>query len=384
MAANLEILSIEMIKPSSPTPHHLRNHNISLLDQLAPPIYIPLIFFYQPSQLHTYKDHAQISQFLKRSLSNVLSKFYPLAGRISSNNVSIDCNDAGALFVEAQVHSNLLQVTEKPSTEDMKQYLPLELNGGGLPMNKANTLLLAVQSNLFDCGGLAISVQISHIIADGITSVTFINAWAASCREDAEIPQCSFDLASLFPPRDLANCDLTPTTGTKKIATKRFVFDKEKLGILKQAAAAAASPESQVNESTRVEAVSAFFWKHFVELSKSRADSKSHKIVAAANPVNLRPRMNPPLPDHAFGNLWIHALTTLTAEEDKGYSNLARVLSNTLRNIDSNYVEQLQSGDKHLGTLKKAAELLSKGELEVCITSWCRFPVYEVDYCENP
>ncbi|CDP16450.1 unnamed protein product [Coffea canephora] len=222
----------------------------------------------------------------------------------------------------------------------------------------------------------------SHTIADANTSVTFINAWAASCRGDAEIPQCSFDSASLFPPRELAYCGWTPTTG--KIATKRFVFDKEKLGILKPAAAAAAaSPESQVNEPTRVEAVSAFFWKHFVELSKSKADSKSHKIVAAVHPVNLRPRMNPPLPDHAFGNLWIYAIavTALTAEEDKGYSNLAGVLSNTLRNINSNHAKQLQSGDEYLCALKKVTELLSKGELEVCFfTSWCRFPVYEVDY----
>lgn len=361
-------MSKEMIKPSSPTPHHLKNLKLSFLDQIAPPIHIPLIFFYQAKQLDTCKDHAQISQLLKQSLSNVLTRFYPLAGKISSENFSIDCNDAGALYVEAQVHSNLLEIIEDPIMEEMKEYLPL----CGTAEDK--TTLLAVQLNVFDCGGIAIGVQMSHKIADGTSLVTFMNAWAASCREDAEIVPSDFDLASLFPPRDMSISGFKPTTGIvkEKIVTERFVFDKEKLAKLKQAAALA--PGSQVKDPTRVEAVSVFFWRHFTEASKA-------KMVAAVHAVNMRPRMNPSVGDHAFGNIWTHTLAIPLVEGEKGHHNLVGELRKAIRNINSNHVKKLQSGDEYLKILKKHAELAFKGDVELCnFSSWCRFPVYEVDF----
>ncbi|EEF51842.1 conserved hypothetical protein [Ricinus communis] len=36
MGRNVELISKEFIRPSSPTPHHLRNYNLSFLDQIAP------------------------------------------------------------------------------------------------------------------------------------------------------------------------------------------------------------------------------------------------------------------------------------------------------------------------------------------------------------
>ncbi|XP_027109684.2 stemmadenine O-acetyltransferase-like [Coffea arabica] len=371
MVANLEILSKAMIKPSSPTPHHLRDHKLSFLDQIAPPVFIPLIFFYQTNQLETFQDRDQISQLLKQSLSNILTQFYPLAGRICSKNFSIDCNDDGALCIEAQVHSNLLQVIEKPVMEELKQCLPLELNSKGPGLTEAKTILLAIQINFFDCGGIAIGVQLSHKIADGTSLVTFMNAWAKSCSEVSEIVPSSFELASLFPPRDMSSFGFKPTTGMtkEKIVTKRFVFDKEKLAKLKQAAAS-----SLVKDPTRVEAVSAFIWRHFIDASKAKA-------VAAVHAVNMRPRMNPALEDHAFGNIWTHTVAIPMLQGEKGYENLVGDLRKAIRNINSNYVKKLQNGDEYLKILKKSVEFASKGDVELCnFSSWCRFPMYEVDF----
>ncbi|KAE8123967.1 hypothetical protein FH972_018880 [Carpinus fangiana] len=51
----VEIISKEIIKPSSPTlPHDLRNLKGSFLDQLAPTTYIPIILFYQPKSGHDF------------------------------------------------------------------------------------------------------------------------------------------------------------------------------------------------------------------------------------------------------------------------------------------------------------------------------------------
>ena len=106
---NVEIISEEMIKPSSPTPHHLRTHKRSFPYQLAPTIYIPIILFCQPNNGHDDVDHRQLQKFcrLKKSLEQTLNRFYPLAGTLKEDQYSIDCNDEGVRFYEARVACKL-------------------------------------------------------------------------------------------------------------------------------------------------------------------------------------------------------------------------------------------------------------------------------------
>ncbi|ONI30186.1 hypothetical protein PRUPE_1G235900 [Prunus persica] len=47
MKVEVEVISKEIIKPSSPTPDHLRYLQLSFLDQLAPPVYNPFVLFYE-------------------------------------------------------------------------------------------------------------------------------------------------------------------------------------------------------------------------------------------------------------------------------------------------------------------------------------------------
>ena len=95
MDINVEIINKQTIKPSSPTPIHLKNYELSLLDQLAPVCYGPLLFFYSINDQIKHRKLTSVSerfQLLKRSLSEILTRFYPLAGRIKDTNASIECN----------------------------------------------------------------------------------------------------------------------------------------------------------------------------------------------------------------------------------------------------------------------------------------------------
>ncbi|CAI9104242.1 OLC1v1002874C1 [Oldenlandia corymbosa var. corymbosa] len=200
---------------------------------------------------------------LRQSLSKVLTRFHPLAGRLSDeNDFTVDCNDSGALFVEAKIQANLAEVITEPSMDELKQFLPL----GPTETN----VLLAIQLNVFDCGKLG----------DGASLVNFMHSWAAVTFHGR---RCSFGF------------DFKPSTDRiskeEKIVSKRVVFDKEKLAKLKSSV-----PESQVTDPTRVEAVSAYFWRHFMDVAKAQNPNKKMAVVAT-HVVNLRPRMDQSLPD---------------------------------------------------------------------------------------
>lgn len=95
----VERISEEIIKPYSPTPPHQQFLKISLIDKLMPPAFIPFVSFYQyyPNNNSITHDH------LKFSLSQTLIRFYPLAGRLKDDDITIDCNDEGVVFTTARV-----------------------------------------------------------------------------------------------------------------------------------------------------------------------------------------------------------------------------------------------------------------------------------------
>ena len=78
MVMNVEIISKEIIKPSSPTPHHLRKFKLSFLDQLPPLFHFPIIWFYDNKKFVDVEPFER-SRLLKESLAETLTHFYPLA-----------------------------------------------------------------------------------------------------------------------------------------------------------------------------------------------------------------------------------------------------------------------------------------------------------------
>ncbi|XP_027174814.1 vinorine synthase-like [Coffea eugenioides] len=377
MVGNIEVTSIELIKPSSPTPRASRDHKLSFLDQLSPSTLIPVLFYQNSSPCF---DQAEISQHLKHSLSEILTKFYPLAGKINGN-LSVDCDDLGALFIEARVRAHLSQAIQ--TTEDPNQFLPLEPYEA---LGK-NDLPLAIKISFFECGGIAIGVCMSQKIADVLSCATFMNAWAATCRAKGdEIVQPDFKLGCrLFPPANSPISSIDFVSGEKKetLLTKRFVFDKKKLAALKKFASSVTSASS-VKDPTLVEAVTAFILKHFILLTQAKENRKTNFLAFQA--VNLRSRMNLPSDRLAFGNFPIATPALMavsdTDDNDKEYcDDLVGHLRNATRIINNDYIKILQSGVPFLDILKAAGEQLGKEPMAYCFfTNLCSFPVYGVDY----
>ncbi|GLT74627.1 hypothetical protein SLA2020_464150 [Shorea laevis] len=72
----VEIVTREILKPSSPTSSHLRNFRISFHDQMAPAVYITVLFSPCPKLEHLghlTKNVPRILQHHKTSLSETLA-----------------------------------------------------------------------------------------------------------------------------------------------------------------------------------------------------------------------------------------------------------------------------------------------------------------------
>ncbi|KAL3350292.1 hypothetical protein AABB24_023003 [Solanum stoloniferum] len=103
---DIKIQLRKMVKPSTPTPNHLRTLKLSLFDQSAPHIFVPILFHYLPNS-ERITDQIRCDK-LQKSLAQTLTKFYPLAGRFSKDDTSIHCNDQGVEYVESKVNAILL------------------------------------------------------------------------------------------------------------------------------------------------------------------------------------------------------------------------------------------------------------------------------------
>ncbi|KAL6970094.1 shikimate O-hydroxycinnamoyltransferase [Sarracenia purpurea var. burkii] len=195
----VNILSRQFIKPSAPSPNHPPTYNLSFFDQLAPWAHWPLLFFY-PADADTSKNpsesHERLER-LKKSLSETLTLFYPHAGRFIKDDLLIDCNDEGVEFLEAKVNVRLMEfLSEAPNNlELLNRFVSYDI---GAPTS-ATTPMVAIQVTTFECGGLVLGVRTSHIITDGFTASTFLNAWATASRSGiAAVTPPWFDLPFLL------------------------------------------------------------------------------------------------------------------------------------------------------------------------------------------
>lgn len=412
MIKEVKIISREFIKPSSPTAHHLRTFKLSLLDQLIPAPYAPIVLFYPNNHGGGVINPGEIAKklaVLKQALSKSLSNFYPLAG-IISDDLSIECNDQGAYYVTAMVvNHHLSKFLEKPDLHFICQFLPCDPTFMGPMAGKSVT---NVQINLFECGGIAISLCISHKILDGNGLKTFLKSWAEMANGTEEIHNVcpNFVASSLFP----ANDDLWLRDSSMamwrsmfkkgKSSTKRFVFDAAAINTLK-AMATSDSGRSNLRSPTRVETTSAFLWKCVKEASESINGYKRSSMLTHV--VNLRKRATPALSENSIGNLiWISsAKCTIPPpppanryhhhhhnnNQDKGLPELADLVRHSISKFVGDYVKKLcDGGNKGSALMRKTLKEIedfgsnrSEEEEEVDylgFSSWCGFGFYEIDF----
>ena len=120
------IVSRDIIKPSSPTPCHLKTYNLSLFDRIMVNAYMPVVAFYPSSSV--YQSSLDKTLELKNSLSHTLTQYYPFAGKMKKISPTyVDCNDEGVEFIEACNDSSLSDFLQHSEHEDFNKLFPNDL-----------------------------------------------------------------------------------------------------------------------------------------------------------------------------------------------------------------------------------------------------------------
>ncbi|XP_074266384.1 stemmadenine O-acetyltransferase-like [Silene latifolia] len=329
----VEIKSKDMIKPLSETPNHLKTLQLTFIDQLAPPVLLSSICYYK-TPLGKYNNPQTTTTLLKNSLSKTLVQFYPLAGRVVGNS-SIDCNDEGVEFYEADVLASLVEVIANPDPEELIRLSPYAPNA---PVSNNISLVTAVQEFL--------------IMLDKLFT---------------------FDSASFLPPLDLNGIyDHESPICKEKIVTRRLVFNKEKLDELKKKA----DDGHKASPLSRVAVVSAFLWIKLMKIA--RAKPKPPKMSSATQAVNLRTIRSSPFRENCYGNLFWTSFVHTPIESD--FTEVVGKLKGSSKKINTSLLQEIETGECVL-ELQEAYNNFSEGEVYFCgFTSWTKLPLYELDF----
>ncbi|KAM5555904.1 stemmadenine O-acetyltransferase [Rosa sericea] len=376
----VSIISRDTIKPSAASSSPLHPYKLSIIDQITPTMYVPVIFFY-PITDPVFNLPRTLTD-LKNTLSQTLTLYYPLSGRVK-NNLYIDDFEAGVPYLEVRVNCNMIDFLKLPKTEWLNEFVPIQ------PYRKETISellpLLGVQVNIFDYG-IAIGVSLCHKLIDGETANCFLKSWVAAfrgCRDKIIHPNLS-QAAVLFPPRD----DLPEKYVAlmerwcfceRNVVTRRFVFNAKAISALQDEGKSEYEPEP-----SRVQALTGFLWKHQLAATRALSSGTSTRFSLAIQAVNLRSRMNMKTTlDNAIGNIFLWAPSflelnyTTPESSDHKLCDLVNLLKESVKEYNSDYLETLK-GEKGYGGMCDWLDLMEEGSsiepaLEIySFSSWTR------------
>ncbi|KAI3940194.1 hypothetical protein MKW92_019691 [Papaver armeniacum] len=372
---------------------------------------------------------------LKKSLAETLTRYYPLAGRVKDEK-SVECNDEGVDYIEAKVVgisvSQVIQLA-KSDIGVMEPFLPYEpygVTGSAFRragMHSNSKALLKIQVNVFDCGGMVICLSYSHKIADASSFANFVKDWAATARggsdtHDDELKVAVADkpcyiFSSIFPPasfsdqkeKDTAEVQIVPDR--TDILTKRFVFKDSSIAKLKKKCIHVSTnngSDHQVdNQEPNVQQL-----PHDLNHLRSKVkqfDDAISRVNVVSDPkqvqyvasfaINLRTRTIPPLPANSFGNMTDNAFAEVSRnltgnnhsnndfrDQMQYYPELVSKIKDSIKLVDDEHVKAMKNNFAISCNHIKMHQMFKEGTFNddhktfLMFNSWCRFPIYEVDF----
>ncbi|CAN0899962.1 HCT [Linum grandiflorum] len=301
----VNIIKSSIVFPLEKTKPPRRRLWLSNLDLLHGRVHVPVLCMYKLQENHHFLD----AKLLKEALSKVLALFYPMAGRLGRDDngrLEIDCNGQGVLFREADSDFQLSQVAESmPSSELLKLVPTVDYS-----QHFSSYPLLLLQVTRFKCGGAILGIGIHHSLADGESTISFINTWSnmvhglpptivpfldRTLLQASNPPSPKFHHIEYDSPPSLINNPIRPKPTSKSI----FKFTPRQLNALR----AKANPSNNNDSGSRsrystYQILTAHIWR-CVSRARGLPDDQPTRLHIS---VDGRARLNPPVPSGYFGN----------------------------------------------------------------------------------
>ncbi|KAH0772106.1 hypothetical protein KY290_016087 [Solanum tuberosum] len=282
----------------------------------------------------------------------------------------------GAEFLSARIKCHMSEILDYPNAESI--VFPKDLPWTN---NYEGGNLLVVQVSKFDCGGIAVSVCLSHKIGDGCSVLNFFNDWASLTRDRATTtlinPSPRFVGDSIFSAQNYGPLvDQRFVSDLNECVQKRLFFPTAKLNALR----AKVAVESGVENPTRAEVVSALLFKCATKAASSTTTlMRTSKLV---NFFDVRTMMKPRLPRRAIGNVLSLFSTSAIDTNNEQEMKLPKLVHSLRKGVEVAYKkDQVRQNDLIMKKGKMLLENKDKNCSNVYLCSnLCRYPFYNVDF----
>ncbi|KAI3711831.1 hypothetical protein L1987_70379 [Smallanthus sonchifolius] len=359
-----------MVKPAEPT--WSGRLGLSELDQTGMTTHVHTVYFYTQSSENWH-------QTLKTSLSTTLVHFYPLAGHlgsITSGRLELNCNAEGVHFTEGYDDVNLVDLDDFSKNPFIDQVIP-SVDYRNTPLE--DTPLLLLQVTKFVCGGWSLGFCISHVAVDGQSALHFLSEWARVCcgeplgsppyldrkvlrAGDPKITCVNRNIeqhAQFSPPPILLGQSSNENERKQETTVTMLKLTETQVEKLRN--------KANKNEKTetgclfmRYESVTAHAWRTACKIRNLEPEQKTSIGIY----IDVRRRMNPPLPEKYFGNAIVDVIASGIAGE---------LVSGTLGFVSSNIRDTIEK-------LIKDEKEPFYGNPNLGVISWLTLLIYGVDF----
>lgn len=332
---------------------------------------------------------------LRIALSRVLVHYDFLAGRLRMNQESkrleFDCNsDAGAVFMVASSELTLKEIGDlvypNPGFRQLIVHENIDI------LEKDDKPLCIIQVTSFRCGGFAMGFSTNHITFDGISFKTFLQNLASQAFDDDNnspkplaIVPCNDRtlLAARTPPRvtfphvELLKLEvpigeeLNPKvfeTLQEELDFKIFKLNSNDINSLKEKAKDENAPNAKI---TSFNVVTSYVWR--CKALSCDVENNSERISTVLFAVDIRPRLNPPLPQSYAGNavLTSYASAKCHELEEGPFSKIVDLVSQGGKRMNDEYARSaIDWGEIYKG--------FPNGEF--LLSSWWKLGFSQVEY----
>lgn len=316
MVMTVEVLTSELVVPAEPTPGG--SIWLSNLDLAGRRGYTPTVYFFRPNNGSDESTEGFFSpEAMKASLARALVAFYPLAGRLgldaASGRVQVDCTAEGVVFATARCQDYSLE-------DLMNEFVPCDAMRDLLvpptPPPNPPCALLFVQVTRMRCGGAVLGQAMHHSVVDARGAALFFETWAGISRGAKDclpVPPC-FDhtlLAARPAPARAVLYDhpeykpepapVDPVSASAAYASAIITVTKQQVAALRARCVGAST----------FRAVVALVWQCACRARglASNAETRLYSMV------DMRARLDPPLPAGYFGNAVVRTSVSATVDE---------------------------------------------------------------------